>query len=144
MCQGSRMINVLYSSNNGIAPTSPHAVAEISPWGVQREMYHLLDSVLLPLNRRLRSGALQTEKDAYISMTLMLRHWRSQHSVFVPLPSELIYHNSDSYKHKLSHSRPLQACFRVGRSQAPMASPSVCYVIDLPSPAQQGMRFFFF
>lgn len=31
MCQGSRMINALYSSNYRTAPTSPRAVAEISP-----------------------------------------------------------------------------------------------------------------
>lgn len=31
MCQGSRMINALYSSNYGTVPTSPYAAAEISP-----------------------------------------------------------------------------------------------------------------
>lgn len=86
VCQGSRMINALYSSNDGSAPTSPHAAAAISPWEVQRERYHLHDSVPLPLSRHLRNGALQAEKDACVSMTLMLRHWRSQHSIFVPLP----------------------------------------------------------
>lgn len=31
MCQGSRMINALYSSNYRTAPKSPRATAEISP-----------------------------------------------------------------------------------------------------------------
>lgn len=116
MCQGSRKINALCSRNYGTAPTSPHAVAEISPWGVQREMYRLRASVLFPLSRRLRNGAVQTEKDAYVSMTLMLRHWRSQHSVFVPLPPELIYHHSVSHQRSYPMadlSKPASECLEL-------------------------------
>lgn len=85
MHQGSGMINALYSSNYGTAPTSSHAAAKISPGGVQREMYHLCVCVLLQLNRCLKNGATQLGKDAYISMTLVLRLLGGVTIVFVPL-----------------------------------------------------------
>lgn len=141
ICQGSRMINALYSSNYGTAPTSPHAVAEISPWGTQREMYHLRASVLFPVNRRLRNGALQTEKDAYISLTLMLRHWRSQHW-FVPLSPGQIHHNSVSHQRSypgVDLSKPTSECMEL---KPPTASPCAYYVTQLFTPCPTGYQIF--
>lgn len=129
MCQGSRMINALYSSNYGTAPTSPQTVAEISPWGVQREMYHFLASVLFPLNRHLRNGALQTEKDVYISMTLKLRQLEESAFCFHSSPSRTNISQLCQQPTAIpTAGRPLQAFFWVGGAQIPEASSSACCV----------------
>jgi hypothetical protein len=72
MCPGSRMTNAWHRSNYRTAPTSPHAAAEILPWGYKGKCT-ICVPVLLHLNRCLRNGAMQTQKDAYISMALILR-----------------------------------------------------------------------
>lgn len=131
------MINALYSSIYRTAPTNPHAVAEIAPRGVQREMYHLHASVFLPLKRHLRDRAPQTEEDVYVSVTLMLRRLEESAFCSCSSPSRSNISQLCQPATQLSYSKPLQAGFRVGGALS-KASPGASCVPQPLAPCQAG------